>query len=305
MKTFIKTSLTCIVAGLAYSSYAQDAPLIRYYEAEGKTYYEAYHCVPGSDLAFYSEQQGGHLLKNTTTDANGHLLLESKEGFTPAFALNVNSANNAGVSGSGKVTFITAKDFSLNDLRLIEGINHNYLSWRAAVAEPELYVFTVLKSRDGVHYNAIGVIDARDKHMSTYSFNDPEKDAAASYKIEISNRQDHLGYVSKPIALFGENNMSGGAEESSLKNALADMSIDVYPNPFNDAAQLKIVASSAGRVTVSVMDISGRLILSQVSEFTAGTNLLALNGEEHLEAGVYLLQTEIDGVIGTQKIIKQ
>src|SRR6478752_8318706 len=93
------------------------------YDMEGTSFVEVAHCIPGSDIAFYSHKGGGKILKAVIADKNGKAIFEQTGNFNPAFAVNVTKKNSAGVSGNGMVDFASTKLFSLQDVRLEKNVN--------------------------------------------------------------------------------------------------------------------------------------------------------------------------------------
>jgi hypothetical protein len=67
-------------------------------------------------------------------------------------------------------------------------------------------------------------------------------------------------------------------------------SVNVYPNPANDQVWIDL-GSVYGHVTISLIDIAGRVVQDQVIE---STNMTSLNTSE-LSAGSYLLKVSADG----------
>jgi hypothetical protein len=93
-----------------------------------------------------------------------------------------------------------------------------------------------------------------------------------------------------------------GASGSSL------LALNVYPNPFSTNAQIQYTVPSAGKVTVELFDITGKLIttLADMNQ-SAGTYSISLDGME-LPAGVYnakmSLETENGLISGSIRIIR-
>lgn len=91
--------------------------------------------------------------------------------------------------------------------------------------------------------------------------------------------------------------VSSSASISNLTPAKFDMSI--YPNPSNGIVNVEISNASLSRATISIVDVSGRVVYNQTN--VSGTNTgLDLTG---LKAGIYFVSVVNNGEIATQKII--
>jgi hypothetical protein len=79
----------------------------------------------------------------------------------------------------------------------------------------------------------------------------------------------------------------------------------VYPNPFTNKLEIKLLNENMREANVVLADISGRTVLQQKLE-TGLTNAHTLS-TQHLPAGVYVLTlTDTQGnVLQRQKVVKQ
>lgn len=77
-----------------------------------------------------------------------------------------------------------------------------------------------------------------------------------------------------------------------------------YPNPFNPETQLRFYLPEAEKVTLSVLDITGRTVavLVKNSGFQAGGHAVSFSGKE-LSTGIYLTRLEVGGKVLTSKIM--
>jgi hypothetical protein len=80
--------------------------------------------------------------------------------------------------------------------------------------------------------------------------------------------------------------------------------LKVYPNPANAEITVELALQEAARVSVSLLDLSGRAVGSRIADhFMApgpGTLQLPLQG---ITPGTYLLKTRIDGSLHTELIV--
>jgi len=76
-----------------------------------------------------------------------------------------------------------------------------------------------------------------------------------------------------------------------------------YPNPFNPAFVVPFELYSATTVDIRLYDISGHLVeIVANREFSVGEYKLLVNGS-NLSSGVYLLRTQVEGIVNTQKML--
>jgi type IX secretion system substrate protein len=76
-----------------------------------------------------------------------------------------------------------------------------------------------------------------------------------------------------------------------------------YPNPFNPAFVVPFEIYTATKVDIRLYDITGHLVkIVANSEFSSGEYKLLVNGN-NLSSGVYLLRTQVEGIVNTQKML--
>ena len=65
--------------------------------------------------------------------------------------------------------------------------------------------------------------------------------------------------------------------------------MEVYPNPAKDKLQINYFTSEGGNVAISVVDVTGKVYLTQNTNASNGYNTFSL-GLEQLNSGVYFVQ---------------
>jgi hypothetical protein len=82
-----------------------------------------------------------------------------------------------------------------------------------------------------------------------------------------------------------------------------DLTLNVFPNPFNTATQLEFTLPSTQRVSLRLYDVLGREVAVMVNEIrTAGRHRLTFDASG-LPSGVYLCRLEAGGMAQTRKIV--
>ncbi|MDQ3110081.1 MAG: T9SS type A sorting domain-containing protein [Bacteroidota bacterium] len=80
--------------------------------------------------------------------------------------------------------------------------------------------------------------------------------------------------------------------------------VEVYPNPANTSANVKIKLANAQEVTVSVYNTTGQLVSSQVKNLSAGISMIALD-VANLPSGIYFINvTEGTSTISKKLIVE-
>jgi hypothetical protein len=78
----------------------------------------------------------------------------------------------------------------------------------------------------------------------------------------------------------------------------------VYSNPVNTSLNLDINASKTTQFSWTLVDMQGKIVLSDEKMVDMGLNKLTISTEK-LNLGMYLLQTNLNGSVSTFKIIKE
>ncbi|MBI1221166.1 MAG: PKD domain-containing protein [Bacteroidetes bacterium] len=93
---------------------------------------------------------------------------------------------------------------------------------------------------------------------------------------------------------------------NGLSSAVGDLTFSVYPNPFRKELFIDLNLVQAGRVKIHLYDASGKeLILHEAGYQEAGNVRLNLNTDTpNLVPGVYLIVVEMDGLRGSQRLVK-
>ncbi|MFI5172912.1 MAG: peptidoglycan DD-metalloendopeptidase family protein, partial [Chitinophagales bacterium] len=92
---------------------------------------------------------------------------------------------------------------------------------------------------------------------------------------------------------------------SPLEQMPSKNNIDVFPNPFQSAANIQLELVDEATVTISIIDLTGKEILRPVDHqsFDSGMHDIKMN-MEIFSPGVYLMRSELNDDITINKIIK-
>ncbi|MEO0403695.1 MAG: T9SS type A sorting domain-containing protein, partial [Bacteroidota bacterium] len=119
----------------------------------------------------------------------------------------------------------------------------------------------------------------------------------------VSNGETSLFYQYPGGYDFNEDSGRGNVTTVSVTEADAlQASMNVFPNPVRDNAQLKFTLPNASEVTYEVTDMLGKVVLSEnLGTLAAGTATETLN-LQGMEAGIYMVRVNAAGSVATMKI---
>jgi Secretion system C-terminal sorting domain len=97
------------------------------------------------------------------------------------------------------------------------------------------------------------------------------------------------------------NPASVGIQEAELTNAF----IGAYPNPFNSSLQVQYTLKNNAKIQINVMDLTGKIVLSESFYKGNGAHTELLNAAE-LSNGLYIVSLFVDGkVLASQRVVKK
>jgi trimeric autotransporter adhesin len=168
------------------------------------------------------------------------------------------------------------------------------LSWKTA-GERNVSHFIVERSGDNNTWNEVGYVKATGSSstINHYSFTDMHAlsgaHAVAYYRLKMVDL-NHAFSRSK-ILLFNRSYAPG--------------ELMVYPNPFEDNVIAEIELSNASLISISITDITGKVILSKQIHGEKGTNQIEISNDIKPESGIYFMSVEANGQIQTTKLIRK
>ena len=167
------------------------------------------------------------------------------------------------------------------------------LNWITA-NESNLLSYSIMRSFNGKDFTDIGSVTASNTAQHTYEFTDVAKQAVNSnsfvyYKIKATDKSGNVSYSSIV----------------RIDPSSANQNIVIYPNPIkNGNVNLQMVYAVAGKVQITIMDATGRIVKTQSVTVTAGNNTASINVSS-LSTGIYNVKIVKNGVTTVQKIVVQ
>lgn len=170
----------------------------------------------------------------------------------------------------------------------------NNLSW-TTVTETNNTGFELLRSADGINFTKLTFIASKSVNGNSstslqYEVADKNPLSAANYYRLKQIDKDGKTTVSNIVLLKG-----------SKANKLEIVA--VYPNPVHDKVNLSIASTQIAKGTISVIDYSGKTVISQTVQLINGEVNMQLN-TAHLQSGSYVIKVNNGFEIAVSKFIK-
>lgn len=174
--------------------------------------------------------------------------------------------------------------------------NNNLLKWNT-FTEANNQGFELQRSVNGTEFTTIAFIPTKATNGNSnaelhYSFQDKASSSTTYYQLKQLDKDGKYAY-SKIVSIKGE-------KPSRFELA------NIYPNPAKETVKVTITAPKASAVTLSIADMTGKVVMKQNSQLTMGDNNIALNIAA-LNAGNYIIRlTCADGCeYSIQRFVKQ
>ncbi len=252
-----------ITTALSISTIITTAQKISCYEAEGITYYEVRGCKPGSELLFHSSASGGELIRTAKANSNGEYTGTGTKDFKPAMVLN---------RSSNTVHLYREKDFILEHIGLKKSGETIFLSWIAGTNPAAAISFSILKSKDGIHYEKVNTIPSvPDKASHQYHYQGEN----ALYKIAVNSVSDGVKYTTGVL-------QSGENTELKLYPVASSTTINVSI-PSGYLYRTFHIISSTGQVAKKIR-LTDPVTLLNISDLSSGVYFLIIPGEHQRTA---------------------
>jgi hypothetical protein len=155
---------------------------------------------------------------------------------------------------------------------------HAVLNW-IAKGEENLMQYDVEKSNDGINFTKIGAVTAMGSLVSdqSYSFTDPSLlQGKAYYRLKMIANANSTYKYSTIINL----SLKGG-KDFELTNLV---------NPFASKISFQLAAPQGEKITIELLDVTGRLIQQIKAGVQKGSNIITMETEAPLQKGSYLLR---------------
>jgi len=147
------------------------------------------------------------------------------------------------------------------------------------------------RSYNGSTFTAIAAFPAKGStQLNNYSYTDKPSFSNANVFYRIRFIDKNGKYTFSNVLVFSLNNSSSAG-------------LKLFPNPANSSVQLTFNDQIQETTTIKVTDVSGKTILTQSCNANKGTNSVALNLQNKLPGGVYVVELIVNGENLVNKLV--
>jgi autotransporter-associated beta strand protein len=169
-------------------------------------------------------------------------------------------------------------------IKAIAEAKSNKIIWQIA-SEQNIDGYNIERSANNSSWETIGTIKAA--KAGTYTFEDKSPLSIGYYRVRSIEANGSNGALSKVVSV------QRNGKEIGLK---------VYPQPATTSAIVELNADRVGKVELTLLDVSGRIVRQQTNEMIDGINQIHLDTEGVAE-GLYFLKANQNGNQQTVKFI--
>ncbi len=167
------------------------------------------------------------------------------------------------------------------------------LEWETA-SEKNNQGFEIQASADGRDFQRVGFVETRNGNSSSvqdYAYRDAQNSKAGLwyYRIKQTDTDGSVSYYGPKVIDFGR----------------ARNLVSVYPNPFTDKFEIKVQAAAAAEATITLHDLSGKLVYSGTEKLNTGINHIEVSAGDQYPASLYILTARTAGQVFVTRLLKQ
>ena len=262
--------------------------------------YTVSNAAAGSFYAVADSASGQSFGQGTWAAGNGNLTITTSPFTTTGtFKVIFKSTSLSGVtacnavsatgmvivtSGALPLTLIQFKGRKLADDILLD--------WTTSY-ERQVNHFEIERSSNGYSFDKIGEVIATGNSNTNknYAFTDNKSLSTLNYyRLKMIDNDGKYTY-SNVIVFMG--NSSSGIILSIIK-----------PNPFTESLNLNIDLEQSQLLTIQMIDMAGRIVISRDVQGLKGTNDIFYDGLTDLSKGIYFIKIITPGAVLQQKVLK-
>ena len=166
----------------------------------------------------------------------------------------INSSDTSNI-----LTVINPLPLTLTSFSVATSGSDNILNWNSA-NEVSSASYAVQSSKNGSTFSDIASVAAKGASINAYSYTDKNVASGVTYyRLKMLDKTGKFTY---------SNVVEAGVKVSN--------SFAIYPNPVHSALHLQVSSTKAGAGIVQVIDVLGRVLVSQQVQLSIGTNNLTV-----------------------------
>jgi hypothetical protein len=165
------------------------------------------------------------------------------------------------------------------------------LTWKVE-NEGEVKTYVLERSKDGVNFQPIGQFIPKYTPTSIYNYDDD----LTNFNVEV---------VYYRIQEINKNGQKSYSKIISFKRAKKEaLTIKLQPNPVINSAIINIFSTSNEHVDISILDLSGKLMLQKTAELEKGNNVITIPETATIPKGLYMVVIVIKKAVYFEKFVK-
>lgn len=253
--------------------------------------------VLGSTVTIYSTRRGANSspIKGgqvvSLTDASGY---NGTFSATPVVLITAAVTNQIAFRGVAEAPVQSVLPVKLTSFTAAKINSDIRLNWSAENALNFSH-FEVERSLDGLTFPPIGKVDFQQTGNTAYHFTDagilnsPVLPGTIYYRLKMVDIDGQVDYSKIVTVNLNEN-------QARL--------ISVYPDPFINEIFVKANLARAGKVSLSLLDVWGRVVKTINTYLPTGENTIRFSPPAQLQKGIYFLRVLVKDKVTTLKLIK-
>ncbi|MFD2246780.1 IPT/TIG domain-containing protein [Pontibacter ruber] len=171
--------------------------------------------------------------------------------------------------------------------------------------EAVLLTWATASEKDNSHFDVEMTDDAKGEFKAVGKVNSKATNSSVKTNYQFSHAGGFVGtryYRLKQVDLDGTSSYSNVV---AVEVTAELQTVKVAPNPISPESKLLFPATEAGKLNITIVNMSGSKVAAKSADVEAGTNSIELDLSEKLPAGMYILTTEFNGKTEQVKLIKR
>lgn len=167
------------------------------------------------------------------------------------------------------------------------------LSWRVTSDKPITY-FIIERSIDGANFSKIAEVPGSNNLNSPVTF---------KYSDDITNVNSNTFFYR--VTVISPENGIKTTQIVSVKRQGGNYELSINPNPARNYVTISLSVKRDMSVELNVLDATGKVVLRQKQQISAGTNSFPLEGAHRLPDGMYNVMVKSGDDVQYKKLIIQ
>jgi hypothetical protein len=167
------------------------------------------------------------------------------------------------------------------------------LDWNTA-SEINNNGFEIERSVDGKQFEYVNLVKGAGNSADVHAYSYTDADA---FTVAKNNT---LYYRLKQVDFDGQFTYSNTVKVSKDAD---ESGVTVYPNPYNSDVTVSFRATE-GKASVEVIDIRGRVVMTETLATKAGMNRIMISKASELQSGIYFARIQVNGQTTMVKLVK-